>query len=123
MVLSERSGKTRSRMSHFLLSNVHTYQIYRIQYDVRDPEDDPSGKQNIRKASAKELVLIPAASVGLAQFERGAKVFAKYPETDTFYNADVRGVQKSSYTLIFEGEEDNKEMSVDKRFVLSTQMK
>ncbi len=95
----------------------------RIQYDVRDPEDDPSGKQTVRKAFAKELVLIPTTAVGLAVFPNGSKVYAKYPETDTFYNAEVRNFQKGEYTLIFEGEEDNKEMAVDKRFVLDTRMK
>lgn len=95
----------------------------RIQYDVRDPEDDPSGKQPVRKAFAKELVPIPTSGVGLPIFPNASKVYAKYPETDTFYNAEVRNFTKGMYTLIFEGEEDNKEMAVDKRFVLDTRMK
>ena len=90
---------------------------------MRDPEDDATGKQNVRKVIAKELVLIPASGAGLPLFPNGSKVYAKYPETDTFYNAEVRNFTKGMYTLIFEGEEDNKEMAVDKRFVLDTRLK
>lgn len=90
---------------------------------MRDPEDDPTGKQNVRKAFAKELVPIPTSGAGLPIFPNGSKVYAKYPDTDTFYIAEVRNFQKGLYTLIFEGEEDNKEMAVDKRFVLETRLK
>ena len=89
-----------------------------MQYDVRDPEDDPTGKQTVRKATAKDLVVIPATGSSQPIFNAGSRVYAKYPETDTFYNAEVRSFQKGHYTLIFEGEEDNKEMAVERRFVV-----
>lgn len=77
----------------------------------------------MRKAFAKELVPIPASGAGLQVFSNGSRVYAKYPDTDTFYNAEVRSFQKGLYTLRFEGEEDDKVMAVDKRFVLDTRLK
>jgi SAGA-associated factor 29 len=77
----------------------------------------------VRKATARELVPIPTTGAGLTTFGNGSKVYAKYPDTDTFYIAEVRNFQKGLYTLKFEGEEDDKEMPVDKRFVLDTRLK
>jgi hypothetical protein len=95
--------------------------IRSIQYDVRDPEDDPSGKQTVRKATARDLVPIPQANVAGPQFPTGSDVYAKYPDTDTFYRAKVKSFQKTMYSLKFD--EDDKEMLVDVRFVLSSKLK
>jgi len=92
-----------------------------IQYDVRDPEDDPSGKQTVRKATARDLVPIPQTIVNVPQFLTGANVYAKYPDTDTFYRAKVKSFQKGMYSLKFD--EDDKEMLVDVRFVLDSRLK
>ncbi|KEF55291.1 uncharacterized protein A1O9_08945 [Exophiala aquamarina CBS 119918] len=92
-----------------------------IQYDVRDPEDDPSGKQTVRKATARDLVPIPQANTGGPQFPTGGNVYAKYPDTDTFYRARVKSFQKTVYSLKFD--EDDKEMLVDARFVLDSRFK
>ncbi|KAI1625948.1 SAGA-associated factor 29 [Exophiala viscosa] len=92
-----------------------------IQYDVRDPEDDASGKQTVRKATARDLVPIPQTNVATAQFPIGATVYAKYPDTDTFYRARVKSFQKTIYSLKFD--EDDKEMLVDVRFVLDPRMR
>ncbi|RMZ90927.1 hypothetical protein DV736_g1829, partial [Chaetothyriales sp. CBS 134916] len=91
-----------------------------VQYDVQDPEADPAGKQTVRRAMARELVPIPTNAANLPIFVTGSRVYAKYPETDTFYNAEVRLFSKGVYTLMFEGEEDNRELTVDKRFVLDS---
>jgi len=49
----------------------------------------------------------------------GKQVLARYPDTTTFYRAEVMAVsKKDGYRLKFEGEEDDKEMDVDRRFVL-----
>jgi len=95
----------------------------RIQYDVRDPEeDDPTSKQTVRKATARDLVPLPAqASAAGPPFPNGANVYAKYPETDTFYRAKVKGFQKGMYSLKFD--EDDKEMAVDTRFVLDSRLR
>lgn len=95
--------------------------IFRIQYDVRDPEDDPSGKQTVRKATARDLVPIPQSNTGGPQFLTGGNVYAKYPDTDTFYRARVKSFQKTVYSLKFD--EDDKEMLVDARFVLDSRFK
>lgn len=95
--------------------------IASIQYDVRDPEDDASGKQTVRKATARDLVPIPQTSPTVAQFPTGATVYAKYPDTDTFYRAKVKSFQKTMYSLKFD--EDDKEMLVDVRFVLDPRMR
>ncbi|KIW14071.1 hypothetical protein PV08_06852 [Exophiala spinifera] len=92
-----------------------------IQYDVRDPEDDPSGKQVVRKATARDLVPIPQPAQTTAQFPTGANVYAKYPDTDTFYRAKVKSFQKTTYSLKFD--EDDKEMLVDAGFVLDPRMR
>ncbi|KIV83323.1 hypothetical protein PV11_05357 [Exophiala sideris] len=92
-----------------------------IQYDVRDPEDDASGKQTVRKATARDLVPIPQTNATTAQFPTGATVYAKYPDTDTFYRAKVKSFQKTMYSLKFD--EDDKEMLVDVRFVLDPRMR
>lgn len=93
----------------------------RIQYDVRDPEDDLSGKQTVRKATARDLVPISQVNPGVAQFPNGGNVFAKYPDTDTFYRAKVKNFQKNMYSLKFD--EDDKEMLVDARFVLDSRLR
>ncbi|KAK7896944.1 hypothetical protein LTR67_004832 [Exophiala xenobiotica] len=92
-----------------------------IQYDVRDPEDDASGKQTVRKTTARDLVPIPQTNAISTQFPTGANVYAKYPDTDTFYRAKVKSFQKAMYSLKFD--EDDKEMLVDVRFVLDPRMR
>ena len=77
----------------------------------------------VRKATGRELVPILATAATLPIFPTGSKVYAKYPETDTFYNAEVRTFTKGMYTLMFEGEDDNKEQAVDKRYVLDSRLK
>lgn len=98
-------------------------------YDVQDPEPDGDGKQNVHKATARDLFPIPPeGSMGRddkgVRFEPGATVFARYPDTDTFYKAKVvRGLKGGSYTLRFEGEEDNVEQGVERRFVIDPRMR
>ena len=75
------------------------------------------------KPRAESLSLFLLRRSTLPIFPTGSKVYAKYPETDTFYNAEVRTFTKGMYTLMFEGEDDNKEMAVDKRYVLDSRLK
>ena len=119
-VWHEKKPCVNAFFSKFLLvANVSS-----IVYDVQDPEPDGSGKQNVHKATARDLIPIPQVGASLPVFTTGATVFARYPETDTFYKAKVRSFSKGKYTLKFEGEEeDNKEMEVDKRFVLDSKLR
>ncbi|KAJ9655273.1 hypothetical protein H2198_005802 [Neophaeococcomyces mojaviensis] len=113
---------------HCMIKKIHADRNP-IIYDVQDPDPDPSGKQNVHKATAKDLYPIPPPSKGNDDtkgvvFEKGATVYARYPDTDTFYRAKVvRGLKGGEYTLRFEGEEDDKEQGVERRFVLDTRMR
>lgn len=100
-----------------------------IVYDVQDPEPDATGKQSVHKATAKDLYPIPPAGRNESDksgivFPPGTTVYARYPDTDTFYRAKVvRGLKGGDYTLRFEGEEDDTEKGVERRFVLDTRMR
>ena len=89
------------------------------RYDVQDPEPSENGEQGaVFKTTAASLILIPRAGSALPVFPVGKQVLSRYPDTTTFYRAEVMGSKKDVYRLKFEGEEDDKEMEVDKRFVL-----
>ncbi|KAJ5091510.1 hypothetical protein NUU61_006380 [Penicillium alfredii] len=89
------------------------------RYDVQDPEPNENGEQGaVYKTTAVSLIPIPQMGASLSAFPVGKQVLARYPDTTTFYRAEVMGSKKDVYRLKFEGEEDDKEMEVDRRFVL-----
>ncbi|PYH79151.1 hypothetical protein BO82DRAFT_315881 [Aspergillus uvarum CBS 121591] len=89
------------------------------RYDVQDPEPNENGEQGaVYKTGAASLIPIPRIGSTLPSFSLGKQVLARYPDTTTFYRAEVMGAKKDVYRLKFEGEEDDKEMEVDRRFVL-----
>ncbi|KAL4806681.1 SGF29 tudor-like domain-containing protein [Aspergillus unguis] len=89
------------------------------RYDVQDPEPNENGEHGaVFKVSAVSLIPIPRMGSTLPSFSAGKQVLARYPDTTTFYRAEVMGSKKDTYRLKFEGEEDDKEMEVDRRFVL-----
>lgn len=69
-------------------------------------------------AKPSQLIPIPVEGSSLPTFPVGKQVLARYPDTTTFYKAEVMAFKKGDYRLRFEGEEDDKEMDVDRRFVL-----
>lgn len=75
------------------------------------------------KTTANYLIPIPAKDAPLPSFSVGKQVLARYPDTTTFYRAEVMGAKKDVYRLKFEGEEDDKEMEVDRRYVLDVPMR
>lgn len=92
---------------------------HRKRYDIQDPEPNENGEQGaVYRTGAASLIPIPKAGSTLPSFSVGKQVLARYPDTTTFYRAEVMGSKKDTYRLKFEGEEDDKEMEVDKRFVL-----
>ncbi|KAJ0426635.1 SAGA complex component [Aspergillus carlsbadensis] len=92
---------------------------YKKRYDVQDPEPNENGEQGaVYKTTAASLIPIPRMGSTLPSFAVGKQVLARYPDTTTFYRAEVMGLKKDTYRLKFEGEEDDKEMEVDRRFVL-----
>jgi SAGA-associated factor 29 len=91
------------------------------RYDVQDPEPDEVTKKpgQIYRTSASSMVTIPPLSQPLGDYPRGKAVLARYPDTTTFYRAEVVGMNGSMVNLKFEGEEDAQvTMEVDRRFVL-----
>ncbi|KAI9799765.1 MAG: hypothetical protein M1833_003884 [Piccolia ochrophora] len=90
------------------------------RYEVQDPEPDEHGAPGqIYKASGAALVPIPPAGAALPDYHKGKQVLARYPDTTTFYRAEVTGMKRDSCRLKFEGEEEiGKEMDVDRRYVL-----
>ncbi|KAE8380506.1 SGF29 tudor-like domain-containing protein [Aspergillus bertholletiae] len=92
---------------------------HKKRYDVQDPEPNENGEQGaVYKTTAASLIPIPQVGSTLPSFSSGKQVLARYPDTTTFYRAEVMGSRKDTYRLKFEGEEDDKEMEVDRRFVL-----
>lgn len=98
----------------------------KIRYEVRDPEPDELGNTGkVFRCSWKELILIPTlknASIKskTLNYPPGTKVLARYPETTTFYPAEVIGNKRDgTCRLRFEGEEEvDKETEVSRRLVL-----
>jgi SAGA-associated factor 29 len=74
------------------------------------------------RASVNSLVPIPIAPTGLPEFKKGQHVYALYPGTTTFYKAEMAGMKtREMCRLRFEGEEErDKEMEVERRYVLDT---
>lgn len=91
------------------------------RYDVQDAEPDEITKKpgQVYRTSRSSMVTIPPLGQPLADYPKGKRVLARYPDTTTFYLADVVGMNGSQVKLIFEGDEDSQVvMDVDRRFVL-----
>ncbi|KAI9730839.1 MAG: SAGA HAT/Core module component [Cirrosporium novae-zelandiae] len=93
------------------------------RYDVQDLEGENGQPGALYRAHASALIPIPAPGALLPDLPKGKQVLARYPDTTTFYKAEVMGLKKDVYRLKFEGEEDDKEMEVDRRFVLDVNIR
>ena len=94
-----------------------------IRYEVQDPEPDENGAPGQKyKALAGALIAIPSADAILPDYVVGQHVLARYPETTTFYRAEVTGMKKDACKLKFE-DDQNQEMEVDRRYVLDVSSK
>lgn len=68
------------------------------RYEVQDPEPDENGNTSqTYKTYANNLMLIPDDSSGLPQLPNGTMVLARYPETTTFYRAEVISTKVRTY--------------------------
>ncbi|KAK9454441.1 SGF29 tudor-like domain-containing protein [Dipodascopsis uninucleata] len=93
----------------------------KIRYEVQDPEPDENNNPGQSyKAGLKDIILIPQSSADLSPYPVGTRVLARYPETTTFYRAEVIGTKRDgTCRLKFEGEEEvGKETEVERRLVL-----
>ncbi len=91
------------------------------RYEVKDPyPDENSGGTNVYKSSASQMVPIPPEGATLGDYEPGRIVLALYPETTTFYRAEVKAMLDggAQVQLLFEGETDAQLSTVARRFVL-----
>ena len=95
-----------------------------LSYEVQDPEPDDTGAPGqIYKTGAANLIAIPSADAMLAEYPVGKQVLARYPETTTFYHAEVTGVvNKDICRLKFE-DDQNQENEVARRYVLELNSK
>ncbi|ODV96323.1 hypothetical protein PACTADRAFT_49686 [Pachysolen tannophilus NRRL Y-2460] len=97
--------------------------ISETKLEVRDPEPDENNNPGqTYKATWKEIILLPPKedAHNLINYPYGTKVLARYPETTTFYPAEVIGTKRDGRCrLRFEGEEEiSKETEVERRLVL-----
>ncbi|KAG4303611.1 hypothetical protein PCK1_000129 [Pneumocystis canis] len=91
----------------------------KARYEVQDPEpDEHHHSGQTYRTSVSNLILIPNSSVGLRPLSPGRHVLARYPETTTFYNAQVISTKRDgTCKLRFEGEV-GKETEVERKLVL-----
>ena len=102
----------------FVDSSEFTYCLFVGRYEVRDPEPDENGTQgDVYRTSAAALIAIPPPGTPLPDYPVGKVVLARYPETTTFYRAEVMGLKKDTYRLKFDDDAGN-ENEVDRRYVL-----
>lgn len=118
------SGRYNADQSEWILCRVLRI-ISETRFEIQDPEPDelhPQGQ--IFRASYKEVILVPLHLVSssiskLKEYKSGTRVLAKYPETTTFYPAEVMESRNGRCMLCFEGEEEiGKLTPVDRVFVL-----
>lgn len=91
------------------------------RYDVQDPEPDEITRKpgQIYRTSASSMVPIPSLGAPLGDYPAGKTVLARYPDTTTFYRAEVVRMDGSNVVLRFDGEDEKeKTLEVDRRFVL-----
>lgn len=88
--------------------------------EIQDPEPDENGLPGqTYKTVLAALIPIQKENFGLPPHQKGAHVLARYPETTTFYKAEVMGTRKEICLLRFEGEEEIEKLTeVERRLVL-----
>lgn len=76
-------------------------------------------QQEPYRAPQQLLQPIPSLGTTLPDLPKGKWVLALYPNTTTFYRAEMVGMRKDQCRLRFEGEDEkDKEQEVDRRYVL-----
>ncbi|KAF3058623.1 SAGA-associated factor 29 [Daldinia childiae] len=81
------------------------------RYRVLDADVDENGHQKDFRTYASSMILIPREGTVLPPLETGKTVLALYPNTTTFYKAEVMGMDgDGKVNLKFEGEESSNTM-------------
>ncbi|TKA72349.1 hypothetical protein B0A55_06761 [Friedmanniomyces simplex] len=97
------------------------------RYEVQDADTSGDPLPPPQRASVSQLIQIPESNKGLSGLEKGKSVLAQYPDTTTFYKAEVfeawKMVKMSADSepglvrLNFQDDEHSRE--VERRFVLT----
>jgi SAGA-associated factor 29 len=90
------------------------------RYEVQDPFPDEGSVNPLFKSSASQMVPIPPEGTALEDYEVGKRVLALYPDTTTFYRAEVKAMLDGGarVQLLFEDEAAGALKIVERRFVL-----
>lgn len=91
------------------------------RYKVLDIEpDDPSQQKEYRSSASSMIPITPESLAStLKPWESGKVVLALYPNTTTFYKAEVHSMEDAKVNLKFEGENDSTTLQqVERRFVI-----
>ncbi|KAL7933129.1 SGF29 tudor-like domain-containing protein [Trichoderma chlorosporum] len=92
------------------------------RYNVIDIEPDDQSKQKVYRSSASSMIPITPESQAstLKDYGAGQVVLALYPQTTTFYKAEVHGMTSTGKVdLKFEGENDSTTLQqVERRYVI-----
>jgi len=92
------------------------------RYKVQDADPDIPPDQRVEyRTNASSMIPIPNAGVELPDLEKGKTVLALYPDSTTFYKAEVIGKDNPTgrVSLRFEGEENSVTLQlVERRYVV-----
>ncbi|KAK7906549.1 hypothetical protein PG985_016286 [Apiospora marii] len=90
------------------------------RYKVIDADPDEAGNRSEFRTSASNMIAISKEKDPLPSLDTGKVVLALYPNTTTFYKAEVMGMtEDGNVNLKFEGEESSNTMqSVTRHYVL-----
>lgn len=92
------------------------------RYKVQDADPDvPAAERNEFRTSANSMIGVPEAGADLKPRSKGEIVLALYPDSTTFYKAEVISTDAGTgkVNLRFEGEENSGTLQVvERRFVL-----
>ncbi|KAK3326875.1 SGF29 tudor-like domain-containing protein [Apodospora peruviana] len=92
------------------------------RYKVQDADPDLPPDQRVEyRTSASSMISIPAVDVELPDLDKGKTVLALYPDSTTFYKAEVMIPDSANgkVSLRFEGEENSGTLQlVERRYVV-----
>jgi len=95
------------------------------RYEVQDADTSGPAPAPPQRASVSQLIKIPESNEGLGGLERRRGVLAMYPDTTTFYKAEVsevwsgEGKAKANEMVKLNFQDDEVVREVERRFVLS----
>lgn len=95
------------------------------RYEVQDADTTGPAPPQPQRASVSQLIRIPEVNEGLGELPRGKGVMAMYPDTTTFYKAEVsenwkaEGKNGANALVKLNFQDDEVAREVERRFVLT----